>query len=420
MNSKHIVFLDMNKTSSGIEYFRGAKNLGLYVTFASFDPQYYLKPGEQIETSILRYADHILTVDTHHDMDGLIQTLRDYGEVHPIDGIIASLDLEILQAAIAAEQLGLPGTPPSAVRICRNKFEMRRKLTELNIPTPQFALVDSVEEALEAGKRIGYPCVLKPLDTTGSEGVQMIAKPGDFEEPLRSHRENLMYWRGVQKAPQMLVEEYMEGPLISVETVSCGGDIHVLGITDRIVSDPPYFAELFGSFPAEPEGAEEAIRTTTETLKAIGYDFGPAHTELIVSKSGPRIVEINPRLVGATVSLLMNKVLGYSIHEEILKMHVGLPVSFKTSPKGVGVFQQIVSPKSGWIKELSGMEEIYKVPGVMEFSIDKKEGDFVTSRPQKNLDALGHITVVGESRQQAVERANEAISKLTIAVSEGV
>jgi biotin carboxylase len=66
------------------------------------------------------------------------------------------------------------------------------------------------------------------------------------------------------------------------------------------------------------------------------------------------------------------------------------------------------------------MEEIFKVPGLMEFSINKKEGDFVTSRPQKNMDALGHITVVGENRQQAVQRANEAISKLTIAVSEGV
>lgn len=417
MYEKHIVFLDVNTTSSGVAFLQGAKRLGLYITFVTFDPDYYQRARKPGEESLLDYADHLLVADTHYDMDTLVNLLSKYNQAKPIDGIFASMDLEMLPAALVAQSLGLPGNHPSAVAICRDKYRMRCTLWEHQIPSPRYALVRTIAEAQRAGERLGYPCVLKPINFTASEGVQMIMHPRDFVEPLQHYYANPLYDRGVQKAPHLLVEEYLEGPLLSVETVSYGDEIHVLGLTDRVLGPPPYFIELIASFPAVIPGIDEAVQMTVQTLKAIGYRFGPAHTELILTKDGPRIVEINPRLVGGAISFVMNHASGYSIHEEILKMHVGLPASFHTAYQGVGIDQLIPAPKSGIIRAFEGCETIASMPDILGFYPQKKVGDSVTSSMNKERDALALIAAFGSNKEMALTRVQEALAHLKVTIS---
>lgn len=414
MGKKHLVFIEMNRGVAGLEYIKAAMELDLVLTLITFKPEHYLSLADRLNVSMCGVFNNVITTDTHHDVETLTDQLKHYNKIHKIDTIFGSYDLEMVEAAKISKRLGLRGTNPIAVELCRNKYLMRRALSEHGIPTPQFFLVNDLNEAVNAASELGYPCVLKPVDGQGSEGVRLINSPDEFREPFKLHNENPIYWRGVKKIPQLLVEEYMEGPLISVETVGDGSNIHVLGLTDRELSPLPYFAELFASFPVSVPEEAQIVKATLDALDAIRYDFGPAHTELVVTKEGPRIIEINPRIVGGTISLIMNYCRGKSIHKEILKLYLGLEADFGLFNEGYGVFRQIVSKRSGIIDQITGSDSIFKLPGIIECEIEKNPGDYVTSDVMQNMDAIGHVTSYAGSRDDALDYANKAVKSIDV------
>ncbi|AMX83168.1 hypothetical protein GS3922_05430 [Geobacillus subterraneus] len=414
---KHLLMLELNRGPSGIEYLKAAKKLGIFVTLVSFKPTHYLKMEKQLGSSILEYVDNILVIDTHHNINKLIDTIIEYNNIYKIDGVIGTYDLEMLQASLLAKNLGLIGTNPLAVEISRNKFLTRKALYESNIKVPKFALVNGLEEAIEFGNKIGYPCILKPVDGQGSDNVVLITSPEGFKEPIEFHRNNPIYYRGVKKYPKLLVEEYLEGPLVSVETISYQNEVYVLGITDRTVGKPPYFVAETASFPAKIDNEHEVIQMVIDALQAINFDFGPAHTEVIITEDGPRIVEINPRLAGGSISLMMNWSFGRSIHEEIIKMYMGMPFSFESKRRGIGAYLRIFSDKTGILKNIEGIDLAYQVPGIKNIYLEHELGDLVSHNPKGLADGLGVISAFGEDKEEIMKHLYEARSKLNIIVS---
>ncbi len=259
--------------------------------------------------------------------------------------------------------------------------------------------------------------MLKPLDCAGSEGVRLISSPEEFAEPILEHKANPIYWRGVPKNPSLLVEEFMEGPLVSVETITYQGVTHVLGITDRILGRPPYFAELAGLFPARIPDEAQIVGAALDALRAVKYDFGPAHTELILTSGGPRIVEINPRIGGVTISQMISHCRGYSVHEQVLRMHLGLPCEIGGSNSGACVMHMIVSPRAGRLDRLDGAKEAMAVPGVLSILLEKRPGDEITDLPIQNMDVLGVVTAAGATRAEAIANAHAALRRLQIRIA---
>jgi biotin carboxylase len=213
-----------------------------------------------------------------------------------------------------------------------------------------------------------------------------------------------------------LVEEYLEGPLVSVETVSYQNEVHVLGITDRSVGKPPYFVAETASFPAKMDHEHEVIQMVIDALQAIHFDFGPAHTEVIITKDGPRIVEINPRLAGGPISLMMNWSFGRSFHEEIVKMFMGMPFSFESERKGIGAYLRIFSDKTGILKNIEGLDLAYQVPGIKNIYLEHELGDLVSHSPKGLADGLGVISAFGEDKEEIIKNLYEARSKLNVVV----
>lgn len=82
---KHLLMLELNRGPSGIEYLKAAKKLGIFVTLVSFKPTHYLKMEKQLGSSILEYVDNILVIDTHHNINKLIDTIIEYNNIYKID-----------------------------------------------------------------------------------------------------------------------------------------------------------------------------------------------------------------------------------------------------------------------------------------------------------------------------------------------
>lgn len=183
---QHVMFVELNRTSSGAEYVRAARDLGFRITLATSSRARY--EGMQVgKAALMDLIDYVVDVDTHHDVDGLCNVLDRYAQEHPIDVVLGSLDLEVVQAAQVARFLGVLGCNPEAVRRCRDKSLTRMALRDAGVPSVRFARVMNVSEAQAAGDSLGYPCVLKPLDCMGSEGVVMIHSADEFEDPIHAH-----------------------------------------------------------------------------------------------------------------------------------------------------------------------------------------------------------------------------------------
>src|SRR6185503_13955015 len=167
------------------------------------------------------------------------------------------------------------------------------------------------EEPLDSP--VGYPCVLKPSDGTGSVGVHLCNDRAALQDAMSSVRARCRTIRDYDLSRRWLIEEYVEGPEYSAEMICQDRQWHLIGVTKKSLSPPPHFIEIGHVFPAPFEPARvEVIRDTCRTwLEAIGLDFGAAHIEFRMTDDGPVLMEINPRLAGGMIPELVRLATGF-------------------------------------------------------------------------------------------------------------
>src|ERR1700733_6781278 len=98
------------------------------------------------------------------------------------DAILALGDRPTATAAYAARALGISANSPESVEICRNKLSQRETLRRANLPVPDFfdfAVAENLNSALARAK---YPCVLKPLSLSASQGVIRANNEAEFRK----------------------------------------------------------------------------------------------------------------------------------------------------------------------------------------------------------------------------------------------
>jgi argininosuccinate lyase len=405
---KHIVFLESNYTT-GLEAVRQARQtLGYEVSFITSDLAVYLF-GRPLSESPLREADRIVEVEDSADPNRLWKTVERLHREHPIDGFFTFYDTHVPTASVIAERLGLPTLSANAARRARDKAETRRLGDLAGVEQPRYREVMSEAEAVIAAQDIGLPVILKPADGTASLNTALARCSDEVIRNYRRIQAYGSYGRGIVASRRVLVEEFVEGPLVSVECVTVGGKHHVLGITDRRLGGEPFFVELGGSFPSSIRGGRKAIATAKQALDAIGFDFGASHTEIVLGKHGPRLVEINPRLVGGFVPDMIDATLGCNVLLDLIRLHVGETVEISARPRGVATIHAFRAERAGVVRAVLPSERA-RGPSVLRYALLKRPGDPV--RPvESNHDRLGYVVVLGadagESEALAARIAEE-------------
>src|SRR5581483_12316895 len=105
------------------------------------------------------------------------------------------------------------------------------------------------------------------------------------------------------------VEEYVDGPEVTVIGFSVAGEFVPLAVTDRITADPPAFGVALAHVWPSPH-AEAAAEVTRRAVAALGIENGPTYTQLRVGGGGPEVVEVAARLGGGHDSELVQAVTG--------------------------------------------------------------------------------------------------------------
>jgi biotin carboxylase len=239
------------------------------------------------------------------DAEELVSAARALAATEPVHGVFTWDEARVLQCATVAAALGLPGGDPAAVRRCRDKHLTREALAAAGVPQPASALVATVEDALAAAERIGYPVVLKPRALAASLGVVRVDTPAELVERFGFARDTTVpgAWRYEAAA---LVEEYLPEPEVSVDAAVHRGEVLPMCVARKEIGYPPYFEEVGHVVDAaDPLLTDPEVRRVVQaTHAALGFTDGMTHTELKLTPAGPKVIEVNARLGGDLIPYL--------------------------------------------------------------------------------------------------------------------
>ncbi|TDD37545.1 ATP-grasp domain-containing protein [Actinomadura sp. KC06] len=410
-----LVVVEAQLTPEGILWPVVAAELDLATVFLTNDLQRYKKLPRSANV-FGRDDVLVMTADTN-SVSAVIETVRSISEFRDVRGIYTQCDYNLPLVAEAARELGLPGLSPHAAALARNKLFTREVCRDAGVPSPDFMQVTSAEQAVAFAEKVGFPCVVKPMTESASTDVALGRDPDEVARLFENIDAQRLDRRGQARLPGALVEEYCPGYEVSVETFTVDGQITVLGVVDKSVSAHPYFAEIGQVFPSllpDPITAELA-GTAVAGLRAIGHDFGAAHTEVRMTGNGPRLIEINARLAGEDIPELVDAALGLATRRQALAMHVGHRPDLTVTERRGAATRKISFPVAGTIRRVDGLDAARSAPGVVEVLLMVGEGDSVAALVS-NHESYGQVRAEASSAGEALRLAEAAFNQISFLV----
>lgn len=379
-----------------------AKEMGLQVVVVDMNPAAIGFNETQIEKEI------ISTIDISKVMDAAIR--------HKIDGIMTlASDMPMRTVAAVAKEMGIVGINEDTAMKATNKACMREALMKNNVPVPKFYKVSNRTEYIFAVSQFNSAFIVKPADNSGSRGIVKVGDLSDHNFISYAYD----YARTSSRNGDVVVEEYMKGPEVSVETLTVNGECHVIQITDKITTGSPHFVEMGHTQPSRLRDdikrkiADVAIRAN----KAIGITNGPSHTEIIVTNDGPKIVELGARLGGDCITThLVPLSTGIDMVENSIKIALGEPIDVYAKYSKGSAIRYLSCPK-GKIKSITGIEEARQMDGIRQVSIVHGVGTIV-GEIESSTDRVGFIVAQGDTASDAAIKCEEACSKVKFSIED--
>jgi predicted ATP-grasp superfamily ATP-dependent carboligase len=259
-----------------------------------------------------------------------------------VAGVISSEGPFVRAAAECAAILGVPhALSVEAAARGENKLLARRAYDAAGVRGPRYHATASAREAVAFAEQIGFPVVVKPLNDQNSRFVRLCRNRDDVEAALASVAQARFNAGGQPLAPEILIEEFVNGPEYSVELFVERGAATVVGICAKALGPPPFFVEIGHSMPAavSDKQAAEISRTAVDAVAALGADNCVAHVELRVRREQAYIIEVNLRVAGGRLSDLVSTVTGYDLAGIELDLALGRPTRAPRTPETkVGVY----------------------------------------------------------------------------------
>ena len=392
----------------GVEAIPGirlAKKLGLNVVVSDNNPN---APG-------LKFADKSIIVSTY-DVEGTVEAACEYHQnVNRIDGVICIATDVPLTVASVAEKLSLPGITTETARKCSDKFLMKETLLAEGIPIPWFSLVKSVSELCSIISERGLPLVIKPVDSRGARGVIRITKSIDLEWAFE-------YAKSFSPTSRVMVEEFLEGQQYSTESVIMDEKNITLGFSERnyefLEELSPYIIENGGQQPAKIDKKEldSIVNLVEKSSQILGISNATSKGDVVMSKEGPKIIEIAPRLSGGYFSSdQIPLVTGINIIEIAIRLSLGEKINKNkllfSHQKAVAI--RYFFPKPGKITSISNIDSFKNESWVHKLNLFFGVGD-VLEKVTDHTKRCGFVITSGNTRDEAVERARTVVENVQI------
>ena len=282
-----------------------------------------------------------------------------------INGVTSILnDYSVPTVAYIAQGLGLPGNSYEDMLIAVNKYKAREKFHQKGVSSPRFTLVRKGETPDTKG--FHYPLIVKPTDRSASLGVMKANTEKEFYEALEMAL-NLSF------EGEAIVEEFVSGVEMSVDTMSWNGKHYIFAIRDKITSKAPYFVELAHNVPSSlsNENIAKIEAETRKALDALNIKHGACDTELKITETGNiYLIEVNPRMGGDRSYDLIK----YSTGHDYIKIQVNAAVGYWEEPIIIHHFHTgtyFWCEGQEWVKQIIDNKDKY--PEIIDVEITKEK-----------------------------------------------
>jgi biotin carboxylase len=375
-----------------------AKEMGLYVGVIDYDPKQVGVP----------YADVFFNVSTI-DVDGIVRTAQKF---KPAGIMTMATDMPMRAIAAATAELGLPGISVETAVRATDKGEMIKAFKANAIETPWFFIVAQNNDFDKIRDKLTFPCIMKPTDNSGSRGVILIESP----EALNRAYD---YSKNHSRGGSVIVEEYMTGCEVSVEIMAIQGTVHILAVTDKLTTGPPYFVEMGHCQPSQLHNNDltKIKDLARRAVQAIGIENGPAHIEIMLTKAGPKMIELGARMGGDCItSHLVPLSTGIDMVKATIEVSTGRAPDLNTQlSKGSAI--RYFDTRNGTITDISGAAQAAKIEGIKEIIFTKNVGDRVCGI-KSSTDRIGYVIAQAKSAIAAITVCNKALGLIQINVDE--
>ena len=338
----------------------------------------------------------------------IVEAAKKYG----VDGIMTiASDMPMRSVAAVAKELNIVGVSEDTALKTTNKALMRKCLQEHGVPIPAYSKVNNFKSYLAAIQQFTSKFIVKPIDNSGSRGVFMVKDISDIESINYAYEYSAKHSR----CGEIVVEEYMEGPEVSVETLSVDGDVHIIAITDKLTTGAPWFVEMGHSQPSRlsKDIKEKLKEVTIAAVKALGIKDGPSHTEIIVTEAGPKIVELGARLGGDNIT---THLVPLSTGVDIVKCCIEISMGYKPNlgrKFNMGSAIRYFKTSTGRIANIRGVEEADQLDGIKQISFVKNIGDII-GEIHCSSDRIGFVIAQGKNAEEAIAICEEALDRIII------
>lgn len=325
-----------------------------------------------------------------------------YALYKKVDGVLtAATDFAVLSMSHVANQMHLPGINKEAAKLIKNKAAVRKCLYDAKADDTGYSYEISSEEDITCVRElVTYPIMMKPVDGSGSRGASKVEKPEDFENACRFAMNGSISHRAV-------AEPFVVGKEYGVESFVDNGIIHVLGIMQKDMTEPPYYAELGHAIPSGlPVEVEERIKECVKkALVAMNVNHGSVNMDILVSDDfSVHIVDVGARMGGNLIgSHIIPVGTGVDYMGNMIRAAVGDTTGWERVSEPKPVATKLLALEPGVVKSLPDFEAIEK-----EYRVKIEHhlhiGDTITPY-RTNLDGCGYVVATGKNVDDAIALA---------------
>ncbi len=382
--NRPIVIVD--PLSSGIELAPAFKARGIPAIAVTLKNQEWPEFGSKIQTSDF--------VEMIPDQNDIAQLIKKYNPIGIIPGTEEGVPLAEHLTAILTPQFA---NDAKKLLHRSHKALMQKALEEAGVPFLKTLHTISESEAetwIKEKDLQDGPLIIKPPSSSGSEMVFHIPAKGDWKKSFNQILTEPSIISG-KRNESVVIQELAVGTEFAVGTVSAHGKhflAHLIKYNKTSSGERQTVFDHVEFIPYDKEILGDLFEYTQQALDALGIRWGAAHTEIMLTKKGPRLIESSARMIGGPVVGFAREATGSSQADKLVEIYVDGDVVTKEY-----VFRKTVVPvflkaiTQGKLSNVEVLQDISHLPTLLSKHIWIQNGDQV---PQ-TVDYLTSIGIIG-------------------------
>jgi biotin carboxylase len=300
---------------------------------------------------------------------------------HGVSFVVAGIESGVLLADALSAELGTPGNGMTRPAARRDKYEMVAMVAMAGLATAPTIATDSARELLDWAGRLGsWPVVLKPPASCGTDRVLFCRSPGEVRAGFSAVLGAVD--RYGQRNATVLGQQFLEGEEYFVNTVSRNGQHHLVEVwhyQKRLVDGEHPMYDYEEPVALGDPAIAPVVNYTLAVLDALEVRNGAGHTEVMLTPSGPVLVECGARPGGAHQPSVVSRCLGTDqidclaraiVHPEDL-LEGRLP---RYQPKGALRYVTLISPADGQVPSAERLAPVRALNTCIELVLNAEAG----------------------------------------------